>query len=167
MLGYRVLLTTERRIEKFYNLLNKFCIIYSEVRNSQLIITLMLVSLLNLWEGISNINYQVYASDDDNSDDNNDGCSITNVILGTRSYTRGTECDDTIIGAPVATVSGGVGSIYRELEFSKNEFYGNGAPRFLVDSTFLSSCADVTSTLFSSPWVSEFILEHNILIGNQ
>jgi Ca2+-binding RTX toxin-like protein len=72
---------------------------------------LMLVSLLNLLESTSSINYQVYASDDDNDDDNDDDCSITNVILGTRSYTRGTECDDTIIGAPVAAVSGGVGSI--------------------------------------------------------
>jgi Ca2+-binding RTX toxin-like protein len=71
----------------------------------------MLVSLLNLLESTSGISHQVYASDNDDDDDNNDDdCSITNVILGTRSYTRGTECDDTIIGAPVAAVSGGAGS---------------------------------------------------------
>src|SRR5919106_6654986 len=35
----------------------------------------------------------------------------TNVILGTRSFTEGTECDDIIVGAPAAAVSGGTGSI--------------------------------------------------------
>ena len=67
--------------------------------------------------------YQVYVyasdNDDDNDDDNdnidnndnNDDCSTMNVILGTRSFTEGTECDDTIIGAPVTAISGGSGSI--------------------------------------------------------
>jgi hypothetical protein len=53
------------------------------------------------------------------------------------------------------------------LATSKNELYGNGAPRFLVDSTFPSSYADVTATLFSPPCIWECTLEHNTLIGNQ
>ena len=43
----------------------------------------------------------VYASCDDDhvnhNNNNNDYCSAMNVILGTRSFTEGTECDDTII----------------------------------------------------------------------
>ena len=89
---------------------------------------LMLAYLLILFKDTPVMTFQVgvYASDDDDNDDddndddhvnnnnnnnNNDNCSTTNVILGTRSFTEGTECDDTIIGAPVTAVSGGTGSI--------------------------------------------------------
>lgn len=68
----------------------------------------MLVSMLILLEGVSSVTFQVYASNDNND---NDDCSTTNVILGTRSFTKGTECDDIIVGAPVATGSGGSGSL--------------------------------------------------------
>jgi Ca2+-binding RTX toxin-like protein len=50
-------------------------------------------------------------SNHNNNDNNNDNCSTMNVILGTRSFTEGTECDDTIIGAPVRAVSDGTGTI--------------------------------------------------------
>jgi Ca2+-binding RTX toxin-like protein len=94
---------------------------------SLLTMTLMLAYLLILFKDTPVMTFQVgvYASDDDNDDDdndddhvnnnnnnnNNDNCSTMNVILGTRSFTEGTECDDTIIGAPVTAVSGGTGSI--------------------------------------------------------
>jgi Ca2+-binding RTX toxin-like protein len=95
---------------------------------SLLTMTLMLAYLLILFKDTPVMTFQVgvYASDDDDNDDddndddhvnnnnnnnNNDNCSTMNVILGTRSFTEGTECDDTIIGAPVTAVSGGTGSI--------------------------------------------------------
>ena len=43
-------------------------------------------------------------------------------------------------------------------------FYGNGAPKCSSDFTFPSFCAAVTATLFSSPWIWEFILEQNTKI---
>lgn len=44
-------------------------------------------------------------SNDDDGDDN-DGkrnCDETKIIIGTRTYTKGTNCDDIIIGCPVTT----------------------------------------------------------------
>ena len=90
--------------------------------------SLLFACLLILFKGSSVMTYRdhVYASDDDDNDndndqgknnnddndtDNTDDCSTMNVILGTRSFTEGTECDDTIIGALVTAVSGGSGSI--------------------------------------------------------
>jgi len=97
--------------------------------------TLLLACLLILFKGAAVMTYQLhaYASDDDdgdgdddndngnnNNDNNNSDCSAMNVILGTRSFTEGTECDDTIIGAPVTAVSGGgvsgLGDTLRGLE---------------------------------------------------
>jgi Ca2+-binding RTX toxin-like protein len=88
--------------------------------------TLLFACLLILFNGSSIASYQVYVyasnnddnnnnDDDDNDDDNNndddndnnDSCSTMNVIIGTRSFTEGTECDDTIIGAPLTAISGG------------------------------------------------------------
>jgi Ca2+-binding RTX toxin-like protein len=99
---------------------------------SLLMMTLLLAYLLILFKDTSFVTFQVdvYASNDDDNDDNsvdddddddhfnssnndnnNDNCTTMNVILGTRSFTEGTECDDTIIGVPVTAVSGGSGSI--------------------------------------------------------
>ena len=39
------------------------------------------------------------------NDDNNNNCDETNIIIGTRTYTKGTNCDDIIIGCPM-TVEG-------------------------------------------------------------
>lgn len=87
--------------------------------------TLLSACFLILFEGTLVMTYSVivYASDDDededddnhvnnnDNDNSNDNCSTMNVILGTRPFTEGTKCDDTIIGAPVTAVSGGSGSI--------------------------------------------------------
>ena len=43
----------------------------------------------------------VYATNDDDDD-----CDETNIIIGTRAYTKGTNCDDIIIGCPMSTTSG-------------------------------------------------------------
>jgi RTX calcium-binding nonapeptide repeat (4 copies) len=96
----------------FYDLLTSFSLLYSELPIPQLMM-MMLASLMILLEGISVITYQLYASDNDNdnNDNDDDNCSITNVILGTRAYTKGTKCDDIIVGAPITAVSGGTGSI--------------------------------------------------------
>jgi hypothetical protein len=48
----------------------------------------------------------VYATNDD---DNDKDCDETNIIIGTRTYTKGTNCDDVIIGCPMATTTGGTG----------------------------------------------------------
>jgi Ca2+-binding RTX toxin-like protein len=82
-----------------------------------MVMWLLVSSFIVLAAAMSLVTYQTYASNNNNdnndNDDNddNDDCSITNVILGTRAFTEGTECDDIIIGAPVAAVSGGGGSI--------------------------------------------------------
>jgi Ca2+-binding RTX toxin-like protein len=44
----------------------------------------------------------VYATNDDDDDD----CDETNIIIGTRTYTKGTSCDDVIIGCPMTTTTG-------------------------------------------------------------
>jgi Ca2+-binding RTX toxin-like protein len=41
----------------------------------------------------------VYATDDND-------CDETNIIIGTRTYTKGTNCDDVIIGCPMTTTAG-------------------------------------------------------------
>jgi Ca2+-binding RTX toxin-like protein len=44
-------------------------------------------------------------------DNNNDrDCSETNIIIGTRTYTKGTECDDIIIGCPITQEGTGCSS---------------------------------------------------------
>jgi Ca2+-binding RTX toxin-like protein len=91
---------------------------------SLLMMTLLLAYLLILFKDTSLMTFQVdvYAVDDDDNDDddsnddhfnssNNDNCTTTILILGTRSFTEGTECDDTIIGVPVTAVSGDSGLI--------------------------------------------------------
>jgi hypothetical protein len=42
-----------------------------------------------------------YATNDDDDD-----CDETNIIIGTRTYTKGTSCDDVIIGCPMTTTTG-------------------------------------------------------------
>jgi Ca2+-binding RTX toxin-like protein len=45
-----------------------------------------------------------------NGDNNNDSkCSETKIIVGTRSYTKGTECNDIIIGCPINRGTSGTG----------------------------------------------------------
>ena len=34
---------------------------------------------------------------------NNHDCDGTNIIIGTRTYTKGTNCNDIIIGCPIST----------------------------------------------------------------
>jgi Ca2+-binding RTX toxin-like protein len=63
----------------------------------------------------------LYATNDDsNGDDGDDNCHETNIIIGTRTYTKGTNCDDIIIGCPTtaATTSSNcsTGDILRGLE---------------------------------------------------
>ena len=42
--------------------------------------------------------------DNNNNNNNNDrNCNETNIIIGTRTYTKGTECNDIIIGCPITT----------------------------------------------------------------
>jgi Ca2+-binding RTX toxin-like protein len=43
----------------------------------------------------------IYATKDDNDD-----CDETNIIIGTRTYTQGTSCDDVIIGCPMTATTG-------------------------------------------------------------
>ena len=94
---------------------------------SLLTVTLLLACVMILFGGTPIMTYSgyVYASDNNDDDDNNNDsdhgnnndnndnneCFAMNVILGTRSFTEGTECDDTVVGAPVTAVSGGTGSI--------------------------------------------------------
>ncbi|MGA7368322.1 MAG: calcium-binding protein [Nitrososphaeraceae archaeon] len=47
-------------------------------------------------------------SSGDNGDDRN--CSETNIIIGTRTYTKGTECNDIIIGCPITPEGTGCSS---------------------------------------------------------
>src|SRR5919106_5816552 len=98
------------------------------MQRSLLTLTLLLACMLILFKSASVMIYQVYVyasdNDDDNDDDNdnndnndnNDDCSTMNVILGTRSFTEGTECDDTIIGAPVTGGESILGDTLRGLE---------------------------------------------------
>jgi Ca2+-binding RTX toxin-like protein len=63
-----------------------------------LLLGLSLVLLLSAFE--SNLVTLLRATNDDD-----DNCDETNIIIGTRTYTKGTNCDDIIIGCPM-TVEG-------------------------------------------------------------
>lgn len=64
-----------------------------------LVLGLSLMMPLSVFE--SNFVGVLFATDDDN-----DNCDETNIIIGTRTYTKGTNCDDVIIGCPMTTSSG-------------------------------------------------------------
>jgi Ca2+-binding RTX toxin-like protein len=58
-------------------------------------------------------------NNNNNNNKNNDrNCSETKIIIGTRSYTKGTECNDIIIGCPIPTEGTGCtsGDTLRGLE---------------------------------------------------
>ena len=63
-----------------------------------LILLFLLLLTFNIGQTIS-----VDATDDD---DNGNDCDETNIIIGTRTYTKGTSCDDVIIGCPMTATSG-------------------------------------------------------------
>jgi hypothetical protein len=55
----------------------------------------------------------LYATNNDN-----DNCDETNIIIGTSTYTKGTNCDDVIIACPMTTTGTGCtsGGTLRGLE---------------------------------------------------
>jgi Ca2+-binding RTX toxin-like protein len=82
--------------------------------------SLILVSLgLLLVIGFASIPhmYSLLAADS-NTDGSNGNCGTTNIIIGTRTFTKGTRCDDIIIACPVTTESTGCrsGDTLRGLE---------------------------------------------------
>ena len=44
------------------------------------------------------------------NDDNGHDCDETNIIIGTRTFTKGTNCDDIIIGCPITAEGTGCSS---------------------------------------------------------
>jgi Ca2+-binding RTX toxin-like protein len=67
------------------------------------ILSFALLMAIGLFVNIESLNDTLAKNGNGNDDNNNNerNCSETNIIIGTRTYTKGTECNDIIIGCPI------------------------------------------------------------------